>query len=213
MKIKSVSLIVTFLASLAPPVCLSQEFSADVVHLPVAKIGVASISSGGTIPKASRIYVSNEKMRLETHGPSGTILVVNGAEHTAFAIVPATKEYEPLAGGPPEYFRAVDAENACPDWQKAAVEKIDCQKVGHEMVNGRQMVKYKNNSMSEDSISAIWIDLRLRYVMKWETANASVEMHNIQEGQQPPELFALPPDYEISKPRQGTNKGFSNRRQ
>ncbi len=136
---------------------------------------------------------------------------VNAADQTAFALIPAKKEYEPLAGGLSEYFRVSDAEDACPDWQKAAAQKVDCEKVGHEVVDGRQTVKYRNKLASDVAISAVWIDLGVKFVIKWEGAGTGVELRNIQEAKQAADLFTLPSDYEVPKPRKGASKGFSKR--
>jgi len=51
----------------------------------------------------------------------------------------------------------------------------------------------------------------VKFVVKWDGAGSSVELRNIQEGKQAAELFALPSDYDITKPRKGSNKGFSHR--
>jgi hypothetical protein len=150
-------------------------------------------------------------MRLETRGLVGTILLVNGEEQTAFALFPSKKEYEPVVGGLSEYFRVKDAENACSDWQSAAAQKIYCEKVGHEVMDGRQTVKYVNKGASDAAISAVWIDVAVKFVVKWEGAGTGVELRNILEAQQAADLFILPDDYEVPKPRKGSNKGFSNR--
>jgi hypothetical protein len=140
---------------------------------------------------------------------SALFSLVNGEEQTAFALFPSKKEYQPLDGGLSEYFRVRDSENACPDWQRSAAQKIDCEKVGHEVVDGRRTVKYQNKTASDDTISAIWIDTGLRFVVKWEGASSGGELHNLREAQQATDLFTLPSDYAIPKPRKGTNKGFS----
>ncbi len=150
-------------------------------------------------------------MRLEIGGPSGTVLLLDGAGQTAYALLPAKKEYEPLSGGPSEYFRVSQADQACPEWQKASAQKLDCERVGYEVVDGRQAVKYRNKSASDVALSAVWIDRELKFVVKWEGAGTGVELRNIQQGKQAEDLFILPSDYEISKPKKGTNKGFSNR--
>jgi hypothetical protein len=206
MNIGAANLTLILLLGSGPALCSAEDFSADIVYLP-------SASAGAAAPKqnSSRIFVSNEKMRLETGGPAQTILLINGPEQGVVALLPATKEYEPLAGGPAEYFQVRDAENACPDWQKAAAQKIDCEKAGHELLDGRQTVKYKNRGVSGDSISAVWIDLDLKFVVKWKGAGTGVELHNIHQARQPAELFEVPQDYQIAKPRKGTNKGFSHR--
>lgn len=205
MKIKAVFVAAILLLGVVPAVCRAQDFSADVAYLPTGNGAVTSAHN------PSKLYVSKDKIRLETRGPAGAILLVNEGEQTAFALSPAKKEYQPLAGGLSEYFSVKDAENACPDWQSAAVQKINCDKVGHEVVDGRQTVKYQNKGASDIAIVAVWIDLRLKFVVKWEGAGTGVELHNIQEAQQAADLFTLPSDYEIAKPRKGTSKGFSNR--
>jgi hypothetical protein len=208
MKRKGTSLAATFLLALIPAVCCAQDFSADVVYVtrgkPVApSTGTGTGTGTGTLPhQSSKLYVSKDKMRLETRGLTGTILLVDGVEHTSIAMFPARKAYQPLASGPSAYFRVQDAEDACPDWQKAADQKIICEKVGHEMVDGRQTVKYQNKSASADATTAaVWIDPTLNFPIKWEGPNTGAELHNIKEGQQSADLFAIPQGYGALKPQ------------
>ncbi len=196
--------------SLIPALARAQDFSADVVYLPAA--GSAALSSGtdGSGHNPSKLYVSNGKMRLETHGLIGTILLVNRDEESAYAVFPSRKEYEPLARGLSEYFPVKDVENACPDWQEAAGQEISCEKVGDEVIAGRQTVKYKNKNATDFATSAVWIDSALKFVVKWEGANTGAELRTIQEGQQAATLFSLPSDYSTVQPRKSANnKGFS----
>ena len=53
--------------------------------------------------------------------------------------------------------------------------------------------------------------MRVKFVVKWEGTSTGVELRNIQEARQAADLFTLPSDYEVPKPRKGTNKGFSGR--
>src|SRR2546427_4586247 len=39
-------------------------------------------------------------------------------EHTAVALQPKKKAYQPLGSGPSEYFRAENTDDACPSWQR-----------------------------------------------------------------------------------------------
>jgi hypothetical protein len=211
MKHKLPCLVIALLMGLVPAICLAQDFSADVVYLAAAKAGAASEGTEASAHNPSRLFVSEENIRLETRGPAGIILLVSGGEQTAFALFPSKKEYEPLSGGLSEYFRVADAENACPDWQKASAQTIDCEKVSREVVDGRQTVKYRNKRPSDAAIAAVWIDLELKFVVKWEGASTGADLRNIQEAQQAANLFMLPSDYDIPRPRKGTNKGFSNR--
>jgi len=210
MKFNATCLAVILLLGVAPAVCPAQDFSADVVYID-GKVNAASLRADTSAHNLSRLFVSKDKMRLEMGGLTGTVLLVNAADQTAFALIPAKKEYEPLAGGLSEYFRVSDAEDACPDWQKAAAQKVDCEKVGHEVVDGRQTVKYRNKLASDVAISAVWIDLGVKFVIKWEGAGTGVELRNIQEAKQAADLFTLPTDYEVPKPRKGASKGFSKR--
>jgi hypothetical protein len=207
---KLYSAIMAVSLGIAQAVCSAQEFSANVI-LHDANGPAASAASDSSSQSHSRIFVSNEKLRLEMHGHAATVLLVNGAEHTAYAMFPAKKEYQPLAGGPSEYFRTQDAENACPDWQKASIQKLDCEKVGHEVLDGRQTVKYRNKTASADAVSTVWIDVALKFVIKWEGAGAGAQLQDIQEAKQAEDLFILPSDYDLPKPKKGTNKGFSHK--
>jgi hypothetical protein len=211
MKLNATSLAAAFLLGLIPAACHAQDFSADVVYLPISKPGAPSTGTGTPLHRSSKLYVSKDKIRLETRGLTNTILLVNGGEHTTVALYPAQKAYQPLAAGPSEYFRVENAEDACPDWQKAADQKIVCEKVTHEVVDGRQTVKYQNKHASDASTAAVWIDLALKFVVKWEGASTGAELRNIKEEQQAADLFAVPSAYEVLKPQKAKSKGFSQR--
>ena len=211
MKLNATSLAATFLLGLIPSFCPAQEFSADVVYLATSK---PDAPSTGTSPHPdSKLYVSKDKMRLETHGFTDNALVVNRGDHTAFALFPARKAYQALALGPSEYFRVENADDACPDWQKVATQKIVCEKVGREVVNGRPAVKYRNKGASESATAAVWIDSALKFVVKWEGADTGAELHNIKEAQQAADLFVVPSGYKVLTPQKGSSKGFSQRPQ
>ena len=211
MKLKAITLAATVLWGLIPALCPAQDFSANVVYVASSKPGATSGRPDIAAHSSSKLYVSKDKMRLETRGLTGTILLVNRGEQTAYALFPVQKAYQGLAGGPSEYFRVKDAENACPDWQKAAVQKIVCEKVGHEVVSGRQTVKYQNKGASDAATSAVWIDSGLKFVVKWEGAGSSAEVRDIKEGPQTADLFAVPSTYHILEPRKSSTKGFAQR--
>jgi hypothetical protein len=210
MNLKTARLAAAFLLGMIPAVCHAQDFSADVVYLSNGKAGAASNGTGTSSRPSSRLYVSKDKLRLETHGLNDTVLVADRGERTAFALLPSQKAYQALATGPSEYFRVENPDDACPDWQKVSDRKIDCEKVGPEVVDGRQAMKYQNKRAS-DTATAVWIDLALKYVIKWEDASAGAELRNIKEAQQSADLFTLPSNYDSLKPKKATSKGFSQR--
>jgi hypothetical protein len=211
MKLNAISLAATFLLGLISVACHAQDFSADVVYLGNGQPDARSAGTGTSPHRSSKLYVSKDKMRLETRGFNDTILLVNRGEHTNFALFPARKAYQPLATGPSEYFRVENADDACPDWQKASDQKIACEKVGHEVVDGRQAVKYQNKGASNAATTAVWIDLALKFVVKWEGAGTGAELRNIKEAEQAAELFAVPSGYDLLKPQKATSKGFPQR--
>lgn len=211
MKLKATSLAITFLLSLIPAVAGAQDFSADVEYASTSKQDVSSPSTDTAPHHPSKLYVSKEKMRLETGNLNGTVLLVNEGDHSTVALFPGRKEYQDLAGGPSEYFRVEDPENACPDWQKASLQKIVCEKVGDEKVGGRDAVKYENKAPSETSATAVWVDKVLKFVVKWQSGSTTAELHNIKEATQAANLFVLPPDYTVVKPQKRNSKGFGAR--
>jgi hypothetical protein len=212
MKFSAAGLAATLLSTLVPLACRAQEFSADVVYLAVAaKPGVPAKASAPAPHDASRLYVSNERLRLETSGFDRTILLADRAEHTNFALFPTQKAYQPLSSAPSEYFRVGKADDACADWQKAVDHKISCEKVGPEAVAGRRTIKYLNKGASPAATAAVWIDVALRYSIKWEGAGASAELHNIKEAKQAAELFAVPADYAPLTPSKVKSHGFTRK--
>jgi hypothetical protein len=213
MKLRAAGLAAVFLLGLVPAVGHAQDFSADVVYLAPGSGDAPATAAAPSSHPDSKIYVSKDKMRLETRGLTGTVLVVNGGEQTAYALFPARKAYQPLGSGPSEYFRVDNAEDACPDWQKASAHKIVCEKVGQEAVDGRQTVKYRNKGAPDNATAAVWIDETLKFVVKWEGGATGAVLRNIKEGQQSAELFSVPSDYKPLKPQKGSKKGFSERSQ
>jgi hypothetical protein len=212
MKLEARRFAAIVLLGLIPVACRAQDFSADVVYAASDKPAGPSPGAATSPHTPSKIYVSKGKMRLETRGFSGTILLVNSDEHTTVALFPARKEYQYLTGGPSEYFRVQDGDNACPDWQKAGEQKVNCEKVGPEVVDGRQTVKYRNKGAPGNStITAVWVDPTLHFVIKWEDVNSSAELHSIKEGQQPADLFTIPSGYSVLKPLKKAPKGLSPR--
>jgi hypothetical protein len=196
---------------LISPIAEAQQFSADVVYLDGNSLNASGNGSGSTPRPSSRLYVSGDKIRLETNGVTGTVLLVDRTEHTAVALQPKKKAYQPLASGPSEYFRVDNADDACPNWRSVTDQKIVCEKVGPELVNGRETVKYQNKGASESAPAVVWVDKALKFVIKWQAAATGADLRNIKEEQQAAGLFAVPSDYKMAAPQKGAAKGFSHK--
>jgi hypothetical protein len=182
------------------------------VYLEISKVHGRVSDSAKEARHSSKLYVSKGNIRLETNGLTGAVLVVNKEEHTAVALYPGKKSYQPLGSGPSQYFRVENADDACADWQRTAEQKIVCERVGPEMVNGREAVKYQNTRALDTAPAAVWIDKALKFVIKWESADTSAELRNIKEEQQAADLFLVPSEYKMGTPQKTATKGFSHRR-
>ena len=207
--IRVTSLSAVLVLGFSPLVGRAQEFSADVVYLSgAARPGAPATASAGLPHQPSKLYVSKDQLRLETRGLTDTILLVDRAEHSAFVLLPKQKAFQPLTSGPAEYFRVESADDACPDWQKTATQKLACEKVGPEVVAGRQTVKYQSKGAPGSATAAVWIDPALKFVVKWESAGASAELRDIKEAAQASDLFTVPSGYEPLTPQKMKSKGF-----
>jgi hypothetical protein len=182
--------------------CLSsllfgQEFSADLIS---NRIESNETSTPG------KIYVGKDKIRLEPKDSGGMsamdgVMIVDLSTQTSVILLPQRHVYiESMPGQVLQrsfsFFRPAAIEDACPDWQKQARKPGgSCHKVGHEMVNGRDAVKYEGTS-AEGETGAVWLDTKLRFVVQCKGKNSGDELRNIQEGSQPGSLFEIPADYQ-----------------
>jgi hypothetical protein len=188
----------------------AQEFSADVVYFDANHNPQSDPSASASHP-AAKLYVSGDKIRLETNGITGIVLLTDRHEHTALALRPGRKTFELLASGPSQYFRVENPDDACKTWQSIADQKIICEKAGTETVNGRETIKYRNNHGLETAITAVWIDKSLKFVIKWQSAGVGAELRNIKEEKLAADLFEVPSSYKLASPQKGNSKGFSHK--
>jgi hypothetical protein len=183
-----------------PAVCHAQEFSANVVYAPAPQNQDAPSSrTAVAIVPSAKLYVSKDRMRFVSGGVTGLTMIVDIANHTTVALFPSQKAYQQLGSRPTQYFRVTDAEDACPDWQKAVGKEITCEKVGDEVVDGRKTVKYRRPTPNS-AADYICVDPKLNYVTKWRMDKTEAELRNIEEGPQSEDLFVIPKGYEPLSP-------------
>ncbi len=167
---------------------LAQQFSADLVRL----------KPEGAAP--SKVFVSGDRMRFEAgSGTHLSVVIANLKQQTGYLILPDDKTYTMLAPGQISptvpFFLLADPENACAAWEMAVKKPGTCTKVGDETINGRLAVKYNGVARNGDH-GSLWVDGKLRFVIKWEGQSASAELRNIKEGPQSVMLFELPKGYQ-----------------
>jgi hypothetical protein len=173
----------------------AQDFSADLV----------STSKQGK-PHTSKIYVGNNKMRVETEEEERAgAAIIDFTNNTELVVMNQQHMYmqmplHQMAESAMTFWRP-DPTDACPQWQKLAAtfknakERIvSCRKVGNDIVNGRPAIKYEGTS-SDGKTGNAWIDPKLRYVIKWQGSDGGMELQNIHEGSQPASLFEPPAGY------------------
>jgi hypothetical protein len=66
--------------------------------------------------------------------------------------------------------------------------------MGSDSLNGRSSVKYEGVS-NQGEKSHIWVDTKLRCVVKTDEAAGGFELRNIREASQPASLFEVPAGY------------------
>ena len=176
---------------------LAQEFSADVVSQKSDNMGM------------KRIYATRDKLRLDMQGANAQMgpsaIVFDDAKHTYTVIMAQRRMYmdAPVTMVKPilaHFWRVDDPNDACPEWKKTAEEAGtyqnwgSCTKVGGDTLNGRRTVKYEGVSNRGEK-SHIWVDSKLRCVVKTDEGAGGFELRNIQEGSQPSSLFEIPAGY------------------
>lgn len=185
----------------AGSLALAQEFSAEVVS--------PKRDNGGM----NKIYVGKDKIRIgmeeRKSGPGA--IIIDPVEHKNLVLMPERHMYmEGLMGQATplafNFWRPKDVNEACSQWKETA-EKVaertkserqlgSCKKIGSDVVNGRGAVKYEGTDVDNKKTSYIWVDTKLRFVVKMQTSTGDgFEMQNIQEGSQPASLFEIPAGY------------------
>jgi hypothetical protein len=190
------------------------DFSADIVSL-----------SAASNTFHTRIFSTKDKLRFQQEVKSGrvdSIMIANLAKQTSIVLLPQQKQYiessrPQIPGQGVTFFQARDVEDACGEWQKVmqmqlvaddddeknktpakepsvTASKSTCRKIGHEIINGRDTVKYADTPDKGDS-SAIWLDGKLHFPVRWKNAVGAGELRNIKEEPQAAELFAIPSGY------------------
>jgi len=176
---------------------LAQEFSADVVSQKSDNVGM------------KKVYATKDKVRFEVQGANPQMgpsaILFDDAKHTYTVIMAERHMYmdAPVTMVRPilaHFWRVDDPNDACPEWKKTAEEAGtyknwgSCTKIGSDTLNRRSAVKYEGVSNKGEK-NYIWVDSKLRCVVKTDEGSGGFELRNIQEGSQPASLFEVPYGY------------------
>jgi hypothetical protein len=183
-------------------VCAAAEFSADIVSRDAAGVQV-----GG----AAKLYVADEKARIETPEASTGFFLIDGKRGTAVFVRPTQQIYTDARQSSrlTRLFVPVDADNPCPQWQAAAQNagvpgaegEWHCERIeagtmdDRSTTDGHSTTECRVITPKQDS-SRRWIDSSLGFPVRVRMSDgASFALENIRIAAQSAQLFAIPPTY------------------
>ena len=193
---------VAWLSVLSCPAA-AQEFSGELV---------ATQTAGRPAVNAGKLYAAKGAVRIETPDLPGSFFLVESKAGSAYLVRPAqhifmdAKQSSRLT----QIFVPVDPDNPCGEWEAMAIVagptvqdgKWHCQRVGPDIVAGRQVVKYRVTS-SQGPADYGWIDPRLRFPIMFQYPDRTkVQIVNIREEPQRAGLFEFPPNFQKFDPLQ-----------
>jgi hypothetical protein len=180
----------------------ASQFSADIV---------STNANGQPAVPAGKLYVSNDKVRIETPDVAGGFFLVVGAINAAFFVRPAQRVFMEAKQSSPltQILVTVDPGDPCQKWQAMAVNagatgkdgQWRCNQIGQQTIEGRKTVTYSVLSPLHKQ-NAAWIDPELKFPIRSQTeGGVAIDLKNIQEGPQPASLFEIPANYRKFDPR------------
>jgi hypothetical protein len=180
------------------------QFSADIVSVN---------ANGEPAAQPGRLYVSDDKVRIETPDVAGGYFVVDETSNAAFFVRPAKEIFMEARQSSllTQILISVDPADPCRKWQAMAVSagaaaaahggQWRCEQIGEEIIDGRKTIGYSMASPMKKQ-GAGWIDLELKILLRTKTeGGASIELKNIQEGPQPASLFEIPASFQKFDPQ------------
>ncbi len=178
----------------------AQTFAADLVM---------TNAGGKTADKPGRVYVSRDKVRIETPDFADNFFVIDGERGAAWFVRPKqwvfmdAKQSSPLT----QVFVTVDPADPCRQWDAmetiagvAGAGRWECSRIGADALDGRDVVKYRVVSRA-GRVSYRWVDPQRAFPVRFEGEDgSSVAVAHISEAPQPASLFAIPAAYQKFDP-------------
>jgi hypothetical protein len=181
----------------------AQQFSADLIGTAVAS---------GTAPTTGKIYVSNNKVRIETSDFPGGLFLLDGNAHTAYfvksvqRVVMDAKQSSWLT----QILVPLDPSDPCRQWQAMAEVagttdrggQWQCSPAGRESASERNLITYRATSPEGAAIDC-WIDPQLGFVVSVHRDDgAIIDIENIKQELPPAALFEIPANFRRFDPHQ-----------
>jgi hypothetical protein len=172
-------------AQTAPP------FSADLV-----------IRQGDAAPApAGRLFVVDDKVRIETPDLADGFFLINGAKPAAYFVRPASQIYMDARRSSrlTSLFVPVDPADPCPQWQASArdADAADdgdwrCESLGEDTIGGRKMTAYRAMRADHEQFTG-WIDPVRKFPVRVKLADGAViTAENMQDQARPSQPLEIP---------------------
>jgi hypothetical protein len=152
-----------------------------------------------------RIFVGTSNMRIEPQGAGDqAVVILDFARGISYVLMPVQKTYVEVAGLRDDstrqmrFLNIIDPSNPCdallqPKSGNMAT-KIPCKQGGSDTVNGRAAIKWIA-TVSEGKQAYVWVDPKLGFLLRLDAPGNKIELQDIREVAQQPELFEVPSGY------------------
>jgi hypothetical protein len=169
----------------------AQRFSADLVR---TQGGAASVPAG-------RLFVLDDKVRIETPELADGFFLIDGAKPAAYFVRPATRIYMDARQSSrlTSLFVPIDPDDPCRQWQAmarlaGAAETGDwrCERIGQETIAGGEAIAYRAFSAEREQLTG-WIDRLRKFPVRIKTADGAIfAVENIRDDAQPAQPLEIP---------------------
>jgi hypothetical protein len=181
----------------------AQQFTADLV-------GTGVVSRTAQSP--GKIYVSNNKVRLEMPDFPGGLFLLDVTAHTAYFVKPAQRVVMDAKQSTwlTQILVPVDPDDPCKEWQVMAEiagatdrgGQWRCNRLGPDNAGGRNTIKFRAISPQGNPYYCR-IDPQLRFAVSIQREDGStIDLENFQEGAPPEDSFEIPANFSKFDPHQ-----------
>ena len=177
----------------------AQQFSADLV----------GAQGNVTAAPADHVWVLGDKVRLESSEAADGFFLIDGVKPIAYFVRPRTREFMEARQSSrlALIFVPVDPDDPCRQWQAMAQQadlegqKWRCERIGEEMIGGRNTIAWRAVSASGRQLSG-WIDPKRRFPLRVKTEDGTIiTAEHVRDDPQPAELFQIPSGFRKFDPQ------------
>ena len=185
---------------LFPALLLSMAVAQTLPHLTPFSADMEFSSRGARTPQEmnGKIYVNSGHLRMDMQSPAaGSVIITTFATQTSDVLMPQQHMYMEFKADQnmarrmgPSIKPFTDPNNPCANEQGTT-----CKNLGTEQVNGRSCDHWQITDKN-GKVSNVWIDQKLHFPIKTVSEDATWQLTNIKEGEQPDSLFEVPSGYQ-----------------